>query len=97
MACHARPCGEAVEGGVDVIDVKGEEEVPPTPSARKQKAPPPPHKGTPIPPPPQKAPRTATPAERAEEAAGRGQRGAVGEWVEKQHQLQQAMRGRCAR
>ena len=44
-------------------------------------------------PPPQKAPRTATPAERAERAepaAGRGQRGAVGDWVEQQHQPQRA-------
>ena len=32
----------------------------------------------------------ATPAERAEPVAGRGQRGAVGEWVEQQHQLQRA-------
>ena len=45
------------------------------------------------PPPPPKAPRTATPvpqAERAEPAAGRGQRGAVHEWVEQQQLLQRA-------
>ena len=90
MACHARPCGEAAEGGVDVIDVTGEEDAPPRPSARKRKAPPPPpRKGTPLAP-PQKAPRTATPAERAEPAARRGHRGAVGEWVEQQHKLQRA-------
>ena len=44
-------------------------------------------KRTRSPPPPPKAPRTATPlerAERAEAAAGRGQRGAVHEWVEQQ-------------
>ena len=69
------------ELGADVIDVEGEDE-PPTPSARKQKGCPPPGYTEPLPP---KAPRTAGPmerAERAEPAAGRGQRGAVHEWVE---------------
>ena len=65
-------------GGAAVIDVEGEEEVPPNPSARKRKGRAP--QGDTEPPP--KAPRTATLAERAEPAAGRGQRGAVGEWVE---------------
>ena len=55
---------------------------------------PPPPKGTPSPPPPPppppKAPRTATPVEWAEQAAGRGHRGAVHEWLEQQHQLQRA-------
>ena len=48
--------------------------------------PPPPPKGTRSPLPP-KAPRTATPAERA---PGRGQRGAVHEWVEQRLLLQRA-------
>ena len=58
------------KGAVDVIDVEGEEEAPPTPSARKRKAPPPPQGDTNAPPPPQKAPRTVTLAERAEQAVG---------------------------
>ena len=61
--------GRQRKGEVDVIDVEGEEDAPPTPSAQKRKAQPPaPRKGTPMPPPPppRKAPRTATPAERAE-------------------------------
>ena len=75
-------------GVADVIDVEGEDE-PPTPSARKRKGRPP--KGdTEPPPPPPKAPRTATPVERAEPAAGRGQRGAVHEWVEQQQLLHRA-------
>ena len=84
-------------GGADVIDVEGEDDPPPPPPrpvSRKTA----PHKGTPSPPPPppSKAPRTATPvkrterAERAKQAAGRGQRGAVHEWVEQQQQLQRA-------
>ena len=87
MASHARACGEAAEGGVDVIAVEGDDDALPTPSARKRKGRPP--KGTPSPPPP-KAPRTASPAEWAEPAAGRGQRGAVHEWVQQQQLLQRA-------
>ena len=71
-------------GVADVIDVE-EQDDPPTPSARKRKGRPPEGDTEPPPPPPPKAPRTATPverAERAEPAAGRGQRGAVHEWVE---------------
>ena len=85
--------GRKRKGGVDVIDVEGvpKEDAPPVPLVQKQKAQPPPPQGdTAAPPPPQKAPRTATPAEWAEPAAGRGQRGAVGAWVEQQHQLQRA-------
>ena len=89
MACHACPCGDAAEGGVDVIDVEGQEEAAPTPSARKRKAQPPPPQGDTDAPPP-KAPRTAIPAERAEQAAGQWQRGAVGEGVEQQHKLHRA-------
>ena len=37
MVRHSRPCGEVAEGGVDVIDVEGENDAPPTPSARKRK------------------------------------------------------------
>ena len=93
MACHARPCGETAEdgGGADVIDVEGEDDPPPPP--RPQSGKPPPMEGKPSPPLP-KAPRTATPVERAELAeqvqlaAGRGQIGAVHEWVEQHAQLQ---------
>ena len=82
--------GRQCKGGVDVIDAEGEEDAPPAPSARKRKGRHP-HGDTEAP--PQKAPRTATPmqwAERAEPAAGRGQRGAVQEWVEQQQLLQLA-------
>ena len=69
-------------GVADVIDV--EEDEPPTTRKRKGR----PEGNTP--PPPPKAPRTATPAERvvwaeqAEPVGGRGQRGVVQEWVDKQ-------------
>ena len=76
-------------GLADVIDVE-EQDDPPTLSARKRKGRPPQGDTEPPPPPPPKAPRTATPVERAELAAGRGQRGAVHEWVEQQQQLQRA-------
>ena len=71
-------------------DVEGEDDTPPL--GPEVESPPPPrgHRCPPPPPPPKKAPRTATAAERAEPAAGRGQRGALGEWVEQQHQLQRA-------
>ena len=81
--------GRQQTGGFDVIDVEGEDDAPPSPSARKRKAQPPlPPQGDTDAPPPQKAPRTANPAEWAEPPAGRRQRGVVGEWVEQQHQLQ---------
>ena len=76
MACHARPCGEATQGGGGLTSL----------TSRGMTTPPPPE----IP--------AATPAEwseraerseRAEPAAGRGQRGAVHEWVEQQQQLLQ--------
>ena len=63
MGCHARPCGEAAEGGgADVINVEGEDDAPPPPipSARKRKGRPPP-KGTPSPPPPPRKPRVRPP------------------------------------
>ena len=70
-------------GGVDVIDVEGEEEPPPAVPARRRKAqPPPPPSGHRCAPPP-KGPRTGTPAERA---ARDRPRGAVDEWVEQQQQ-----------
>ena len=75
-------------GGVDVFDVEGEEEAPPTPSARKQKAQPPPllARGHRCPPP--EGPAYGHPGG-AGGAGGRGPaEGAVGEWVEQQHQLQ---------
>ena len=78
-------------GVADVIDVEEQDE-PPTLSDGKQKGRPP--QGYTEPPHP-KAPRTVTPVERAERAeraeagAGRGQRGAVHEWVEPQQQLLQ--------
>ena len=86
MACHARPCGEAAEGGGGV-NVKGGDEAPPSPRPGSGKAAPPPRGHRAPPPPPQKAPRTATPAERAETAARRGQRGAVQERVEQQQRM----------
>ena len=69
--------GRQQKGGVDVIDVEGEEDAPPPPrpgSGKPKPPPPPPPQGDtdappPPPPPPQKkAPRTATPAERAQRA-----------------------------
>ena len=82
--------GRQRKGGIDVIDVEGEDDAPPHPLGPEAESPPPQGDTNA---PPQKAPRTATPEERAEPAAGRGQRGAVGEWVEQQHQLQRAGAG----
>ena len=42
MACHARPCGEAAEGGggADVIDVEGQDDAPPHPLGPEADRPP---------------------------------------------------------
>ena len=66
------------KGGVDVIDIEGEEDAPPTPPTGKRKASPP-QGDAGAPPPPPKAPRTGTPAKRA---ARDRPRGVVDEWVE---------------
>ena len=88
MACHSRPCGEAAEDGGGLTSLMSRGRTTPTPPPRPGSGKAAPPKGTPSPPP--KAPRTATPVERAEPAAGRGQRGAVHEWVEQQQLLQRA-------
>ena len=90
LAMRVHEGGQRKMGGADVIDVEGKDEPPPTPRPRSGKAAPPQGTPSPPPPPPPKAPRTATLVERAEPAAGRGQRGAVHEWMEQQQLLQRA-------
>ena len=75
--------GRQRRGEVDVIDVEGGDDAPPTLSGRKRKGRSPQGDTRP----PLKPPRMATPAERA---AGRGQRGAVHKWVKQRQQLPRA-------
>ena len=79
--------------GLTSLTLRGRTTPPPPAPLGPEAERPPPQGHTEPPPPPPKAPRTATPSERAElaePAAGRGQRGALHEWVEQQQQLQRA-------
>ena len=75
-------------GGLTSLTSRGRTTPPPRPRPGSGKAAP--QGDTEPPPPPRKAPHTGTPGQRPEPAAGRGQRGAVHEWGEQQHQLHRA-------
>ena len=90
--------GRQRKGGVDVIDVEGEEDAPLTPSAWKRKAPPPPRKGTPMPPPRQpcvRPPRRSGRSQRSRRQGG-GRGGRWGSGWSSSIRCSGRGRGRCA-
>ena len=86
LACHARPSGEAAEGGggADVLDVEGEDDTPPLAPEAERPPPPREHRAPP------ESPAYGHPGGAGEPAARRERRGAVHEWVEQQLLLQLA-------
>ena len=68
--------GRQRKGGVDVIDVEGEEDAPPHPLGPEAESPPPPRKGTPMPPP--ESPTYGYPGGAGGRAGAKGGGGGVG-------------------